>query len=64
MSLKDCSLLIKSVTHATENESREQKSGFFGMLLDILGASLLENMLSSKVVIRAGIEVIRVGRDF
>ena len=38
-SLKDSGLLLKRVTETLQNQVKEQKGGFFGMLLGILGAS-------------------------
>ena len=35
----------------TENEVKEQKGAFIGMLLAILGASLVKNMLAGTGVI-------------
>ena len=52
--LEDSGILLKDVTKTIENETREQKGGFLGMLLDTLGASLLGNMLTGKGIIRAG----------
>ena len=72
-SLEDSGLLIKGVSETIKNEAREQKGGFIGMLLDILGASLLENLLTGKGVIatsqgqgtiRAGEGTVRAGQDF
>ena len=72
-SLEDSGLLIKGVSETIKNEAREQKGGFIGMLLDILGASLLENLLTGNGVIatsqgqgtiRAGEGTVRVGQDF
>ena len=37
-----------------ENEANEQKSGFLGMLLDTLAASLLKSASAGKLIIRAG----------
>ena len=48
---KESGLLIKDVTEASKNKVIELKSGFFGMLLDTLAASLLGNMLAGKGVI-------------
>ena len=42
-SLKKSSLLIKGVSKIIKNEAKEQKGGFFGLLLGTLGASLLRN---------------------
>ena len=50
-SLEKSGLLIKDVSEKIENKAKEQKGGFFGMLLGTLGASLLGNLLT-------GIEVI------
>ena len=41
-SLENSRLLIKGVSQKTQNEAKEQKRGFISMLLDTLGASLLE----------------------
>ena len=35
-------------------EVKDQKSGFLSIILETLGASLLENLLTSKRVMRAG----------
>ena len=53
-SLKDSSLLLKKVTETVQNEVKEQKGGFFSMLLGTLGASLLGNLLIGKGIYRAG----------
>ena len=53
-SLEVSGLLLKEVTETVQNEVKEQKWGFFSMLLDILGASLLGNLLTGKGVYRAG----------
>ena len=72
-SLEDSGLLIKGVSETIKNEAREQKGGFIGMLLDILGASLLGTLLTGKGVIatsqgqgtiRAGEGTVRAGQDF
>ena len=66
-SLEDSSLLIKPVGEKIENESKEKKSGFFGMFLGALVASLLENMLTGQGmkrgngVNREGDGIIRTG---
>ena len=46
--------LLKGVTKAVKNETREQKGGFLSMLLGTLGASLLGKMLAGKGIVRAG----------
>ena len=53
-SLEDSGLLLKRVTAILQNKVKEQKGGFFGMLLGILGASLLGNILAGKGINRAG----------
>ena len=50
-SLKEPGFLIKGVSKINENEAKQQKSGFFGMLVDTLSASLLENILAEKGVV-------------
>ena len=45
---------MKAITKNIENETKEQKEGFLGMLLGTLGASLLGNMLTGKGTLRAG----------
>ena len=74
ISLENSGLLITGVSETIENEAKEQKGGFLGMLLGTLGGSLLENLLTgngvkwSKIpgrsVMRAGEENIRTGQDF
>ena len=53
-SLEDSGLLIEGVTKTVQNEVKEQKGGFFSMLLGTLGASLLGNLLTGKGIYRAG----------
>ena len=53
-SLEYSGLLIKGVTETVRNEIKEQKRGFLSMLLGTLGASLLGNLLTRRVVYRAG----------
>ena len=59
--LEEFGLLIKCVGQTIENETKEQKDGFLGMLLEILGTSLLGNMFAGKGVkaARQGQKVIR-----
>ena len=52
--LEDSNILLKEVTKTIKNETKEQKGSFLSMLLDALGASLLENLLSRKGTVRAG----------
>ena len=44
--------LLKGVTKTIEKESKEQTGRFLSMLLGTLGASLLENLLSGKGIVR------------
>ena len=71
---------MKGVSKTIENEAKDQKRGLPGMLLDILSATLLENVLTGKgaiatsqgqsiirageVTFRAGEGTIRAGKDF
>ena len=59
--LEGSDLFIKGVTETVENEVKVQKRGFLGMLAATLGASLLENMLSGREVVRSGDRVIQAG---
>ena len=52
--LEDSNILLKGITKTIKNEAKEQKGGFLGMLLGTLGASLLGNMLTGKLMLRAG----------
>ena len=61
---KDFSLSIKGVIQTIENDTKKQRGRLFGMLLGTLGASLLEDILAGKEVIRPGNEVMRAGQDF
>ena len=53
-SLKELDLLIKCITQTIENETKEQRSEFLGMLLGTVHASFLRNMLAGNGVIRTG----------
>ena len=46
--LEDPNILLERITKTIENETKEQKGGFLGMLLWNLGASLFGNMLTGK----------------
>ena len=48
--LQEFGLLIKGVSKTIKNDVKEQKGGFLSMVLGILGASLLENLLTEKGV--------------
>ena len=47
-SLEEAGLLIKRVSEAVENEVKEQKGGFLGMLAATLGASLFGNTVAGR----------------
>ena len=60
--LEDSGILLKGVAKTTENETKEQRGGFLGMLLGTLGASLLGNLLTGgKGVIRTGDGIVLAG---
>ena len=61
MSLEDSGILLKGVSETVQNEVKEQKGGFLGMLLGTLGASLLGNMLTGQRTKRAGKGIVRAG---
>ena len=64
-SLEDSGVLLKGVSETIQNEAKEQREGFFSMLLGTLGASLLGDILSKslsgKGVIRVDEVTIRAG---
>ena len=62
-SLEETQLLIQGISEAIKNETKEQKGWLLGMLLGTLGASLLGNLLTGRVLIRAGEETIRTGEN-
>ena len=51
-SLEDAGLLTKDVNETVENEVKEQKGGFLGMLAATLGDSLLGSILSGKYLLK------------
>ena len=53
-SLEDSGLPLKEVFEKVQNEGKEQKGGFLGMLLGTLGASLLGNLFTRKGIYKAG----------
>ena len=57
-------VLIKGVGKIIQNESKEQKREFLGMLSGFLVATLLGNLLTDKDTFRASEGTIRVGHDF
>ena len=48
-SLEDSGVLLKSVREPIQNEAKEQRGGFFNMLLSTLGASLLGDLLTKNL---------------
>ena len=56
--------MIKGVTQAIENETKEERGGFLDILLGILSAGLLGSMLTGKGMIRAGDGVQRARHGF
>ena len=60
--LENSGILLKGVSKAIKNETKEQKVGFLSMLLGTLGASLLGNLLTGgKGIMRAGDGIVRAG---
>ena len=58
--------MIKVFSETNKKEAKEQKSGIIGMLLDVLGAILLGNLLTSKELKRPnkpGQGIMRAGKD-
>ena len=54
-SLECSGLLLKGVSEAIQNETKEQKGGFLNMLQGTVGALLLQNMLAGKGINRTKI---------
>ena len=52
--LEDSNILLKGIFKTIKNETKKQKAGFLRMLFGTLGASLLENMLAGKGILRNG----------
>ena len=52
--LEGSKILLKGVTKAIKNETKEQKGGSLSILLGTLGAGLLGNISAGKGIIRAG----------
>ena len=60
--LENSGILLKGVSKAIKNETKEQKRGFLSMLLGTLGASLLGNLLTGrKGIMLAGDGIVRAG---
>ena len=52
-SLEDSGLSLKGVTETVQNEVKEQKGGILSLLLGTLDESLLGNILTLKVKVKA-----------
>ena len=52
--LEDSGLLLDGISETIKNEAKEQKEGFFSMLLVALRASLLGDVLAGKGILKAG----------
>ena len=69
-SFEELGLLIKGVSKTIENETKEQKGGFFGMLLGTLATSVFGKMLIGKAkifgqgVLRSDAGTIRESQNF
>ena len=60
--LENSGILLKGVSKAIKNETKEQKGGFLSMLLGTLGASLIGNLLTGgNGIMRAGDGIVRAG---
>ena len=59
--LENSGILLKGVTKTIENETKEQRGGFLSMLLGTVGASLLDDLLTGKGMMRAGEGIVRAG---
>ena len=60
-SLEDSSLLPEGGCETIQNDAKEQRGGFLGMLLGTVGASLLWKILAGKGINRAGERIVRAG---
>ena len=60
--LENSGILLKGVSKAIKNETKEQRGGFLSMLPGTLGTSLLDNLLTGgKGIVRAGDGIVRAG---
>ena len=57
-------LLTKGATRTIENETKEKRYGFLGMLLSTVRVNLLRSMLASKSLIRAEVGKVRSVESF
>ena len=61
--LENSGILLNGVTKPIENETKEQRGGFLGMILGTLGATLLGNLLTGgKAMMRADDGIVRSGK--
>ena len=61
--LENSGILLKGVSKASKNETKERKGGFLSILFGTLGANLLGNLLSGgKGIMRAGDGIVRAGK--
>ena len=64
--LENSDILLKGRSKTIKNEIKKQRGGFLSMLLGTLGASLLDNLLTGKGIMRAGEgkgkEIVRAGK--
>ena len=61
--LEELGLVLNVVCETIEKEAKEKKGAFMGILLGVLGASLLGNMLVGKGVIKRGDGIIRASEE-
>ena len=60
--LENSGILLKGVSKAIKNETKEQRGRFLSMLPGTLGTSLLDNLLTGgKGIVRAGDGIVRAG---
>ena len=60
--LENSGILLKGISKTIENETKEQKGRFSGILLGTLGVILLGNLLTGgKGMVRAGEGIVRAG---
>ena len=60
--LENSRILLKGISKTIENETKEQRRGFLGMLFGTLEASLLGNLLTGgKSMMRVRDGIVRAG---
>ena len=62
--LEESALVIQRISKTIKNETKEQKRGFFAMLLGELAATILRIALAGRGVIRATEGTITAGEYF